>query len=247
MEHAELARSFMNIGSDYERYRPGFPAEALDLIDGLPVADALDLGAGTGKLTRMLVDVAERVTAVDPSEAMLDELRSVLPHVPARVGAAEAIPLASASQDLVTVAQAFHWFDEDRACDEIARVLRPRGTLALLWNVRSPLCSWDLACEVIAHPDSDGIAVDHSVPPVLNQLPRFEPVSSARVHWSEQITRADYLNRWLTVSTLIAADLEHRRELIRKMEHVLDSDAETAGRSMLSLRQVTEVLVYRRD
>ena len=116
-----------------------------------------------------------------------------------------------------------------------------------MWNVRSPDCRWDLACEVVAHPESDGFTVDHSVPPPLHDLPGFEPVTSARVHWSEEITRENYLARWLSVSTLIAADDDRRRELIQMMEQVLDADSETAGQSLLPLRQVTEVLVYRRQ
>lgn len=247
MEHADLARSFLNAGADYERYRPGFPAEALEPFLSSPVPDVLDLGAGTGKLTRLLLAHADHVTAVDPSEAMLAELRRLLPEVAAMVGTAEDIPLPDASQDLVTVAQAFHWFDEERACAEISRVLRAGGVLALLWNVRSPQCRWDVACDSIAHPDHGDLPDDHSSPPTLGVLPGFAPVTSTRVEWSEDISRADYLRRWSTVSTLMTAGDDRRRELLQRMERVLDTDPETSGRSQLPLRQATDVLVYRRQ
>lgn len=131
---SERARSFDRAAVEYERGRPGWPPAVLDL---LPVADdatVLDLGAGTGKLTRVLADRYARVIAVEP----LAELRAILAgrvsdaHV--RDGRAEAIPLEDAAVDAVFAGQAFHWFATDEAVAEIARVLRPGGVLALLWN-----------------------------------------------------------------------------------------------------------------
>jgi SAM-dependent methyltransferase len=133
------AASGFGDGADaYEHGRPSYPAdEVAALTRRLGLAEdgtALDLGAGTGKLTRLLVPLAGRVIAVDPSEAMLAELRSSLPGVDARSGSADAIPLKDGSVDAVLVGEAFHWFGTPEACREIARVLRPAGGLALLWN-----------------------------------------------------------------------------------------------------------------
>ncbi len=134
------ARSFELVADVYERARPEYPAEAvawlvaqLDLREGRTV---LDLGAGTGKLTRALVQTGARVIAVEPGEAMLGELRRVLPDVEALLGGAEAIPLDDDSVDAITVGQAFHWFRHDEAVPELHRVLRPGGALALVWNSR---------------------------------------------------------------------------------------------------------------
>jgi SAM-dependent methyltransferase len=133
--HRAAAVGFARSVDAYERGRPEYPAEAIHFLLGLlPArADVLDLAAGTGKLTRPLLDAGLRVAAVEP----VAEMRVALPAAAEPLeGTAEAIPLADASVDAVTVGQAFHWFDGDAALAEIARVLRPAGLLALLWNRR---------------------------------------------------------------------------------------------------------------
>lgn len=131
-------RGFAEAVEAYERARPSYPPGAVARVVrqfGLGSAStALDLAAGTGKLTRVLVALVGRVVAVEPSDAMRGELRRRLPEVEALAGVAEAIPLADNSVDAVFVAEAFHWFRPELACREIARVLRPGGGLALLWN-----------------------------------------------------------------------------------------------------------------
>ncbi len=104
--------------------------------------DVVDLAAGTGKLTQAIVEVGAAVVAVEPDDEMRAELGVVLPDVRALAGTAEAIPLPDASADAVLVAQAFHWFDPEPACDEIARVLRPGGVLGLVWNLRDGSVPW---------------------------------------------------------------------------------------------------------
>jgi SAM-dependent methyltransferase len=122
----------------YELGRPSYPPEAItDLAREFRLdagSTVLDLAAGTGKLTRELVSHAGRVIAVEPSRGMLEVVRARLPQVDARAGSAEAIPVPDGAVHAVFVGQAFHWFDTAVACAEIARVLVPRGGLALLWN-----------------------------------------------------------------------------------------------------------------
>jgi SAM-dependent methyltransferase len=120
---------------DYERGRPSYPLEAVD-IAGLPGASTvLDLGAGTGKLTRLLVSRFGRIMAVEPAEPMRRVLAMLCLEAEVLAGSAEEIPLADASVDAVFAAEAFHWFDGERALAEIARVLSPGGALVVMWNV----------------------------------------------------------------------------------------------------------------
>jgi ubiquinone/menaquinone biosynthesis C-methylase UbiE len=131
--------AFGNSAREYELGRPRWPQELIDrVVRELELkADAtvLDLGAGTGKLTRDLVPRFARVLAVEPDDAMRNVLREVVPQAEPLDGSAEAIPLGADSVDAVFTAEAFHWFASDETVAEIARVLRPRGGLAIFWNV----------------------------------------------------------------------------------------------------------------
>jgi SAM-dependent methyltransferase len=129
-------RSFGAAAADYERGRPGWPLEAVD-APGLPAdSTVLDLAAGTGKLTRVLVQRFERVLAVEPLDEMRALLEELVPEAEALAGEAESIPLEDASVDAVFVAEAFHLFGGPPAVAEITRVIRPGGTLVLMWNER---------------------------------------------------------------------------------------------------------------
>ncbi|MGH3412851.1 MAG: class I SAM-dependent methyltransferase [Marmoricola sp.] len=141
-EAPDHAHSFGGVADSYARGRPSYPAEAATWLTGHGRHVVLDLGAGTGKLTRVLADAGHRVYATDPSVEMLAHLRRAAPEAHATVGTAEQIPVASRSIDVVVCAQAFHWFDHEAALPEIARVLRPGGCLALVWNQRDEGIPW---------------------------------------------------------------------------------------------------------
>jgi len=124
------AASFGRAATDYERGRPGWPERVADVAGLVPDADVLDLAAGTGKLTRLLARHFVRVIAVEPDDA----LRALIRDAETRAGTAEEIPLPDASVDGVFCAEAFHWFDAPRAVAEIARVLRPGGSVVVCFN-----------------------------------------------------------------------------------------------------------------
>jgi len=118
----------------YARGRPSYPVDAVRVADLSKSSTVLEVGAGTGKLTRVLVDEFAEVVAVEPDPDMRSWFTALCPGAALVAGAAEALPVAQGSVDAVFVAEAFHWFDHQLAVAEIARVLRPSGALVLMWN-----------------------------------------------------------------------------------------------------------------
>jgi SAM-dependent methyltransferase len=137
-DRAARSRSFETAAADYERHRPEYPEEALRwAVDQLGLesqARVLDVGAGTGKLSRGLVTLGFDVVAVEPGGPMLAQLRAAVPEAQALEAPAEAIPLPDGSVAAAFAAQAFHWFDRERAVPELHRVIEAGGGLVLLWN-----------------------------------------------------------------------------------------------------------------
>lgn len=128
------AASFGSVAQAYADHRPGYPADAVRWLVGASPQRVLELGAGTGKITADIAAIGHEVVATDTSAEMLQQLEHQLPTVRTVVSRAEDIPLSTNSVDVVVAAQAFHWFDEQRALPEIARVLRPGGVLSVVWN-----------------------------------------------------------------------------------------------------------------
>jgi SAM-dependent methyltransferase len=157
MDWDQQRTSFGEIAAAYDAYRPEWPAPTAAWLTGTeeggPAAgarlDVLDLGAGTGKLTRSLVAAGHRVTAVDPSDGMLAVLAARLPEVRTVQASAEALPLPDDSFDVVTVAQAWHWFDQEMVAAECVRVLRPGGLLAIAWHLHAPDEPLDVAVKAV--------------------------------------------------------------------------------------------------
>jgi ubiquinone/menaquinone biosynthesis C-methylase UbiE len=242
LQHPE-ARSFELVADLYERARPGYPQEAIDWIAaklGLgSTSTVLDLGAGTGKLTRALVETGARVIAVEPGDAMRAELERALPDVEALRGAAEDIPLPDRSVDCIAVGQAFHWFRHDEAIPELHRVLRPRGGVALVWYSRDP-------DNPIYHEIGELIAP--FVPPdrpapgdwsrQLGESELFAPLEERRFSFAQQLDADGLAERIASVSFVAAAPPEAKRELDRRLRQVAES---LGGR--VDFPYVTEVYV----
>ncbi|MEU0264470.1 class I SAM-dependent methyltransferase [Nocardioides sp. NPDC006303] len=136
------ARSFGGVADSYDRGRPSYPVDAAKWLVGAEPCSVLELGAGTGKLTEVLVGLGHDVFATDPDDAMLDILSAKLPDVRATSGTAEQIPTGDSLYDVVVVGQAFHWFDHAKALAEIGRVLRTDGRLAVVQNERDERIPW---------------------------------------------------------------------------------------------------------
>jgi SAM-dependent methyltransferase len=144
--HRAAARGFQAAAEVYERSRPDYPMEAIDrMVQDLeigPAAVVMDLGAGTGKLARMLLPTGARLVGLEPVDAMRRVLAEAVPEVAVVGGVAESLPFADGTFDAVVAGQAFHWFRGEAALAEIHRVLRPAGRLGLIWNIRDHSIPW---------------------------------------------------------------------------------------------------------
>ncbi len=155
---AARASSFGGAASHYERYRPGPPLQAVDWIlpEAVPVGTVVDLGAGTGALTRLLVGRADEVVAVEPDDRMRAVLAEAVPGARAVAGRGEAIPLPDASADAVLASSSWHWMDTVPTLEEVARVLVPGGTLAVMWSGPDPDAGLVAQAQALLRGDGEG-------------------------------------------------------------------------------------------
>jgi len=231
----EQANSFGKAADVYASARPSYPAEVVDWLVPAGAVDVLDVGAGTGKLTELLADGRRRVVAVDPSAEMLAQLSSRMPGVETHVASAESLPLADDSVDAVTVAQAWHWINPEKASPELARVLRPGGTLGLVWNTRDASVGW------VAHLDEIMGADPHYGPeghPVV--CAPFLPLETWRTRWSQSLTRDGLLDLVRSRSFFITASPERQAETLERVRELLDTHPQLAGREAIELPYITE-------
>jgi SAM-dependent methyltransferase len=222
-ERRGRASSFADVADAYERARPGYPDEAVRWLTGDEPRDVVDLGAGTGKLTRSLVAAGHRVTAVEPLPEMLAHLRAAAPAATALEGSAEAIPLADASADVVLCAQAFHWFDHGAALPEIARVLRPAGHLGLVWNVRDDREPW--VAELSEVIGSETLHTGDAEGPIVAQSELFGPVEEATFAFVQRIDRGTLHDLVLSRSYCAVRTPEERAPIVAAVDRLFDEHA----------------------
>ena len=211
-----LSRSFGSVAEAYDRGRPAYPIEAVTWLVAGEAKVVLELGAGTGKLTRQLVDQGHAVFATEPDEAMLEVLRRRVPEVSAKVAAAEEIPANDHSVDVVVVAQAFHWFDHDRALPEIARVLRASGHVALVWNLFDQRIPW--VRRLVEAMGGAHERVDSSE--ILGASDLFEDVEhTSYTHWHDvnRDTLVDIVASRSSIASLPEAEREARLDAVRAL------------------------------
>jgi ubiquinone/menaquinone biosynthesis C-methylase UbiE len=230
------ANSFGAAASTYERARPGYPEAAVDWLLPAGTPRVVDLGAGTGKLTRLIAARGADVTAVDPSEGMLEQLRQALPNVAALPGSAEQIPLADGSVDAVVVAQAWHWVDVPRASAEVARVLRPGGRLGLIWNHRDERVDWVRALTDVTSRGIDHNATDPSNPEFG---PQFGQIEYFVAEWSKTMTPAGLLELIASRSYFIVASEDEREQMRTAIQDLLETHPQLAGRDEFELPYLT--------
>jgi SAM-dependent methyltransferase len=226
--------AFAGVAGAYERGRPGYLEEAVRWMVGDDPVDVVDLGAGTGKLTRALVALGHRVVAVEPLDEMRAELETAVPHARAVEGRAEAMPLADGSADVVTSAQAFHWFDHDDALPEIARVLRPGGRLALVWNSRDDRDPWMARLSAIIGNES---IQESDVVPILDASGLFRWVETKRFSFEQILDRDGLLDLVLSRSYLAKLPAVDREPVLDAVGTLFDETTLDGG---VRLAYVTE-------
>jgi ubiquinone/menaquinone biosynthesis C-methylase UbiE len=213
------ARGFEAGAASYEVARPGYPDEAIELLArevGIGRgAQVCDLAAGTGKLTRRLDELGADVTAIEPVDAMRAHAMTAVPHARHLDGTAEAVPLPDSSVDVVTVAQAFHWFDAPLALREIARVLRPGGRLALLWNERDEATAWvaEMSRIIRWHERTVSRYQHTDWAAVVAGADTFTPLMEQSFPWDQPITRDMLADRVRSISYIAVMPHAERERL----------------------------------
>ncbi|AMB58386.1 class I SAM-dependent methyltransferase [Microterricola viridarii] len=231
-QHAD---SFQSGADGYDRHRPSYPEASVDWLRGPASAplEVLDLGAGTGKLSAQLLARGDSVVAVDPSADMLRVAAERMPQLRTLVGSAEHIPLPDSRVDLVTVAQAWHWMDEQAATREVLRVLRPGGRLGLIWNSRDESVPWVAALSEAMHQGMHPTAFTPALGDGMTLLGRHV------ARWNQHTTRAGILSLATTRSYYLVASPAEQRAMLARIEAVLDTHPETRAEAIL-LPYVTE-------
>ncbi|HWH97340.1 MAG TPA: class I SAM-dependent methyltransferase [Pseudolysinimonas sp.] len=219
---AARSRNFGSIAELYERVRPGYPAEAVTwfLSAAAPASRELriaDVGTGTGKLTDALLAPGREITAVDPDPAMLAVLSAKHPDVTTVTGTAEHLPFGDATFDEVTFGQSWHWVDPPRGSAEVARVLRPGGSLGLFWNIRDAREQasgerWvaELA-DILGHQSADELMMEAGGPVVTEP---FEFAEMREFAWTSTIDVDTLVDLAATHGFVITASDGDRRDLL---------------------------------
>jgi SAM-dependent methyltransferase len=232
MELHPLAQAFAGVADDYERGRPDYPAEAIDAIRMGLMLDAgariADVGAGTGKFTRALAAAGFDVVAVEPLAGLRARLQERQPAITALEGTAEELPLPDASVDAAAVADAFHWFDGERAVHELARVIRRNGGLALLWNQpaeeRTGTADWlaEMRERVDAlRPDHPAFVEDQGRGAV-SASPDFDTMHYAEVRHNHETDRAGLLAAIASISYVSALPEPERQTLLDDVDAIME-------------------------
>jgi SAM-dependent methyltransferase len=227
--------SFGSVAADYDRYRPAPPPQALDWLIPPDATAVLDLAAGTGVVTRLLIGRAARVVAVEPDERMRAVLAARCPEAEVLAGRGEDIPLPDASVDAVVIASAWHWLDPDRAVPEIARVLRPGGVLGVIWVSRDTRVDWVAEFNGLMR---EAREADRAPDPTAANGPRRErrrrrelafppgaPMSAVEeqtVEYTLPMTKDDLFGLLGTLSGVITLDPATRADFTQRARDFLD-------------------------
>jgi SAM-dependent methyltransferase len=241
MVHEVAAAGFSDAG-DYEAARPSYPPDAVAwFVENLriePGKRVVDLAAGTGKLTRLLAPAGADLVAAEPVAGMRAIFRASVPGVPVLASTAEQLAFRDACLDAVTVAQAFHWFDHDRAIAELARVLRPGGRVGLVWNARDRSVDWvDQVWSIMDRVEKRAPWRNHDEwrDSAYRDLPGFGPLHTAQFRHTQTVTPAAMVQRVASVSHVAVLPDPERAAVLAEVSDLLATHPEAAGRVELAV------------
>ena len=248
--HDAAARGYQSAVEHYERGRPSYPDDALTfLVNELaidPGSNVVELGAGTGKFTDLLVFTGAGITAVEPVPAMREALARNCPTVTVLDGTAEAIPVGDASADSVVAAQAFHWFDGERALAEIHRVLREGTHLGLIWNIRDEASDWSERLTAIFDRLSgpDAPRYKHGTwRRAFESTDLFGPLHHWVAYHVHHVSRQAFVDRVMSVSYVASAAPDEREQVLTEVAELLESDPELRGKDEIVMPYRTDVYI----
>jgi SAM-dependent methyltransferase len=241
------ARGFAAAAGEYERGRPDYPAEAIAwLVDALGIAagkTVLDLGAGTGKFTALLVPTSASLIALEPVDGMRARLVAALPSVHAVAGTAERLPLADGTLDAAASAQAFHWFDGPRTLAELHRTLRPGGRLGLTWNARDKRVPW--VAEMSGIVDAHGDAIRRHEAGVwreaFEETTLFGPLAEAEFPYAQTLDEDLFVERVASTSFIATMPDAERSAVLGRIRDLVRTHPDTRGRQTFELPYRTRV------
>lgn len=237
----ERAMSFGPAAERYDQLRPGYPAAALRWALGDRPLRVVDLGAGTGILSRGLAALGHEVIPVEPDAGMRERLAAASGGLAPLAGYAEQIPLPSETVDAVVAGQAYHWFDPVPTHAEVARVLRPGGVFAPVWNVRDESVGWVAALSTISDDDTAGRGVREPLPEVASFGPEFGPVERATFTHATSHTADTLVGLIATRSYYLTASPQRQEQLAQRVRRLCADHPDLAGRQTFSLPYRTHV------
>ena len=213
-EWADRRLAFGSQAQAYAAGRPTYPMEAVRWVVPRDARTVLDLAAGTGKLTQRVLDLGLDVIAVEP----LDEMRALIPAAATSMpGTAEQIPLPDSCVDAVVVGQAFHWFDPPRALAEIARVLRPNGTVGLFWNLDDDSVPWVAALDDLTKTEARRSAMAAIAQPPYDGHPLLTTPENAQFEHAEDFDLDRLVAMVASQSRTILLDASERQRIVEQL------------------------------
>jgi SAM-dependent methyltransferase len=245
--HPTASDGFGAAAHAYERSRPDYPTEAIDrLTRELEIERGclvLDLGAGTGKLTRMLTPTGARVVALEPVEPMRHRFSEALAGLPLVGGMAEALPFDEETFDAVVAAQAFHWFQADRALAEVSRVLRPQGRLGLLWNVRNETVPWVKELTRVIEPYEARAPREHwkAWRGAFSRSDLFGTLHQRRFPHEQRLRPEGLVERVASMSFIASLPAAERKTVFEQVRGLATTHPDLTGREEFTLPYITEL------